>query len=79
MSSLSTQGGGGGSFINAHLTLQQIRELDLGKRDKPDFFNCKAMVTFIRKENMMYKVRTDTAWEDNVCLSPTPPTGLSKY
>ena len=58
VSSLSTQGIGGGGFTTTYLTLQQIRELDLGKKDKPDFFSCKALVTFVRKENMLYKVRT---------------------
>ena len=39
-----------------YLTLGQTKELDLGIKEKPDYFCCKATVCYIRKENCMYKV-----------------------
>ena len=38
------------------LTVDQVRELDLGHGEKPDYFNCKATITFCRKDNCLYKV-----------------------
>ena len=40
----------------ASLSLAQVKELDLGRKEKPDFFGCKATITFARKENCLYKV-----------------------
>ena len=39
------------------LTIQQVRELDLGHGEKPDYFNCKSTITFCKKDNCLYKVR----------------------
>ena len=41
----------------AFLTLGQVKELDLGRKEKPDYFSCKAGITFIKKDNCLYKVR----------------------
>lgn len=41
----------------AYLSIGQVKELDLGRKEKPDFFNCKASITFVKKDNCLYKVR----------------------
>lgn len=38
------------------LILAQTKELDLGTKEKPDYFCCKATVCNIKKENCLYKV-----------------------
>lgn len=52
--SISDQRAGGGGPA-ASLSLAQVKELDLGRKEKPDYFSCKATVTFSRKENCLYK------------------------
>jgi hypothetical protein len=32
-----------------------VKELDLGHNEKPDYFNCKGMIVFARKESCLYK------------------------
>ena len=44
----------------AFLTIEQVRDIDLGHGDKPDYFNCKSIVTFTKKDNCLYKVRIRT-------------------
>jgi len=39
----------------AYLSIGQVKELDLGRKEKPDFFNCKASITFVKKDNCLYK------------------------
>ena len=39
----------------AYLTLGQVKELDLGHKEKPDYFSFKGTVTFARKESCLYK------------------------
>ena len=40
----------------AYLTIEQVKELDLGHGEKPDYFNCKSTITFSKKDNCLYKV-----------------------
>ena len=37
------------------LTFLQVKELDLGHGEKPDYFNTKAFVTFSKKDSCLYK------------------------
>ena len=37
------------------LILSQLKDLDLGHNEKPDYFCCKGTVAFCRKENCLYK------------------------
>lgn len=37
------------------LILSQVKELDLGHNEKPDYFNSKGTVAFARKESCLYK------------------------
>lgn len=37
------------------LTFLQVKELDLGHGEKPDYFNVKAYVAFAKKESCLYK------------------------
>ena len=53
--SLSGQGGGGGG-PTPYLTLSQVKDLPLGHREKGDYFNCRGAITYIKKENIVYKV-----------------------
>jgi len=42
---------------NAELrTLDYIKTDQIGMKDKPDYFQCKAMPAFIKSENCMYMV-----------------------
>nr|CAD7397032.1 unnamed protein product [Timema poppensis] len=45
----------GEGFSGNWMTLQEARQAQLGTSDKPDYFTCKAMVTMIRSENVVYK------------------------
>lgn len=47
------RGGGGGP--TSFLTLSQVKELNLGQKEKPDYFSVSASVIFSRKENCLYK------------------------
>ena len=42
--------------VAAFLTIEQVRDLDLGHGEKPDYFNCKSTITFSKKDNCLYKV-----------------------
>lgn len=44
-----------GGMQTPFLSLGQTKELDLGTKEKPDYFSCKATVCFIRKENCLYQ------------------------
>ncbi len=37
------------------LTFGQVKELDLGHSEKPDYFNVKAYISFAKKEGCLYK------------------------
>lgn len=39
----------------AYLTLGQVKELDLGHKEKPDYFSFKGTIIFARKESCLYK------------------------
>ena len=55
------------------LTIEQVRELDLGHGEKPDYFDCKSTITFCKKDNCLYKVRPTSEGEresSSICLSP---------
>ncbi len=39
----------------AFLTLSQVKELNLGQREKPDYFSVKASIVFVKKDNCLYK------------------------
>ena len=40
------------------LTIQQVRDLDLGHGEKADYFSCKSTITFCQKDRCLYKVNT---------------------
>jgi len=51
VTSMSTGGGGGaGRAPKENKTLTQIKEEDLGRGEKPDWFSSRAMVTFIKHD-----------------------------
>ena len=52
--SLSTQMSFGSSAA-PFLTFQQVKAADIGRKEKPDYFNCKGTITYLRKENIVYK------------------------
>lgn len=56
------------------LILGQLKELDLGMSDKPDYFNVKATVAFARKENCLY-----TACPNQDCNKKVTEVGTSEY
>ena len=37
------------------LTFSQVKELDLGHSEKPDYFNVKAYISFAKKDGCLYK------------------------
>merc|ERR1711871_890658 len=50
VTSLSTGGGGGGRGPRERKTLAQIKEEDMGRGEKPDWFETRAMVSFIKHD-----------------------------
>ncbi|ALC46337.1 RpA-70 [Drosophila busckii] len=46
---------GGGSFSTDWITLKEARMRNLGSGDKPDYFQCKAVVHIVKQENSFYK------------------------
>lgn len=50
VTSLSTGGGGGARGPRENKTLNQIKEEDMGRGEKPDWFSSRAMVTFIKHD-----------------------------
>ena len=38
------------------LSTAQVRELNLGHGDKPDYFSIKGFVSFFKKDNCLYQV-----------------------
>ncbi|XP_030553841.1 replication protein A 70 kDa DNA-binding subunit [Drosophila novamexicana] len=46
---------GGGSFSTDWVTLKDARLRNLGSGDKPDYFQCKAVVHIVKQENAFYK------------------------
>ncbi|KAH8359920.1 hypothetical protein KR093_009579, partial [Drosophila rubida] len=46
---------GGGSFSTDWVTLKEARMRNLGAGDKPDYFQCKAVVHIVKQENSFYR------------------------
>lgn len=46
---------GGGSFSTEWMTLKDARARNLGSGDKPDYFQCKAVVHIVKQENAFYR------------------------
>ncbi|XP_034487485.1 replication protein A 70 kDa DNA-binding subunit [Drosophila innubila] len=51
---------GGGSFNSDWVTLKDARMRNLGSGDKPDYFQCKAVVHIVKQENAFYKACPQT-------------------
>ncbi|XP_018021757.1 replication protein A 70 kDa DNA-binding subunit isoform X2 [Hyalella azteca] len=55
---LSNQRGGAGNAVGANAvfkTLLEAKKEGLGSRNQPDYYNAKAIVTLVRKENILYQ------------------------
>ncbi|GJJ12350.1 hypothetical protein Clacol_006591 [Clathrus columnatus] len=50
----SSSGSGGGINRSEMKTLQQVKDLNLGGSDKPDYFSSRIIVTHMRNENLSY-------------------------
>ncbi|XP_067619019.1 replication protein A 70 kDa DNA-binding subunit [Eurosta solidaginis] len=48
-------GGAGGGFNTEWLTFKEARDRNLGAGDKPDYFQCKAIVHIVKSQNAFYK------------------------
>jgi len=46
---------GGGNFSTDWMTLRDARARNLGSGDKPDYFQCKAVVHIVKQENAFYR------------------------
>ncbi|KAH8306223.1 hypothetical protein KR018_004774, partial [Drosophila ironensis] len=46
---------GGGNFSTEWMTLKDARARNLGAGDKPDYFQCKAVVHIVKQENSFYR------------------------
>ncbi|XP_043653475.1 replication protein A 70 kDa DNA-binding subunit [Drosophila teissieri] len=46
---------GGGNFSTEWMTLKDARARNLGSGDKPDYFQCKAVVHIVKQENAFYR------------------------
>ncbi|EDW96487.1 replication protein A 70 kDa DNA-binding subunit [Drosophila yakuba] len=46
---------GGGNFSTEWMTLKDARTRNLGSGDKPDYFQCKAVVHIVKQENAFYR------------------------
>ncbi|XP_034664549.1 replication protein A 70 kDa DNA-binding subunit [Drosophila subobscura] len=46
---------GGGSFSTEWMTFKDARARNLGAGDKPDYFQCKAVVHIVKQENAFYR------------------------
>ncbi|KAH8354298.1 hypothetical protein KR084_006171 [Drosophila pseudotakahashii] len=46
---------GGGNFSTEWMTLKDARARNLGSGDKPDYFQCKAVVHIVKQENSFYR------------------------
>lgn len=53
--SISAKTGGGGNYNTPWMTFQEAKESNLGTGEKPDYFQCKALVHNIRSGNAVYK------------------------
>lgn len=53
--SVSAKTGGGGNYNSQWLTFLEAKESNLGAGEKPDYFQCKAMVHNVRSGNAVYK------------------------
>jgi len=53
VTALSGQGMGGGGDV--YKTMNQIKEENLGMGEKADYFNVRAWIVFLKKENCMYQ------------------------
>lgn len=50
-----TTTGGGGSLTTTWKSLADIKDENMGMGDKPDYITCKCIVTYCKKENVLYK------------------------
>lgn len=57
--SLKTESGGSNIFANRKLILE-AQEENLGKAEKPEFFNIKATITFMKSDNFAYPACNNT-------------------
>ncbi|EDV30349.1 uncharacterized protein Dana_GF23244 [Drosophila ananassae] len=51
---------GGGNFSTDWMTFKDARERNLGSGDKPDYFQCKAVVHIVKQENAFYRACPQT-------------------
>ncbi|KAH8383419.1 hypothetical protein KR009_008515, partial [Drosophila setifemur] len=51
---------GGGTFSTDWMTLKDARARNLGAGDKPDYFQCKAVVHIVKQENAFYRACPQT-------------------
>ncbi|XP_017073556.1 replication protein A 70 kDa DNA-binding subunit [Drosophila eugracilis] len=51
---------GGGNFSTDWMTLRDARARNLGSGDKPDYFQCKAVVHIVKQENAFYRACPQT-------------------
>lgn len=47
-------------MLTPFLTFSQVKELDLGHREKPDYFNVKATITYANSEKCLYMACANT-------------------
>jgi hypothetical protein len=47
--------GGGGGYTTDWMTMHEAQEANLGNGDKPDYFQCKALVHSVKSANAIYK------------------------
>jgi len=52
---VSAQTGSGGGYSSEWLTFHEARLKNLGSGDKPDYFQCKAVVHIVKSQNAFYK------------------------
>lgn len=53
--SISAKTGGGGNFNTEWMTFHETKVRNLGNGDKPDYFQCKAVVHLVKSANSVYK------------------------
>jgi hypothetical protein len=47
--------GGGGGYTTDWMTMHEAQEANLGNGDKPDYFQCRALVHSVKSANAIYK------------------------
>ncbi|XP_003391603.2 PREDICTED: replication protein A 70 kDa DNA-binding subunit-like [Amphimedon queenslandica] len=75
VTSLSSRNATGSFSDSAFLTFRQIKELNqLGQQEKPDYFSCKGMIVYLKKENCLY-----TACPSQDCNKKVNDDGTGNY